>query len=64
MFYVYLWDPRSSTSNLEKFVTISGIADVKGASLDDVRKKLTGENALEWRQYVVSPFAITHGDRC
>lgn len=50
MFYVYLWDPRSNKSNMEKFVAISGIANVMGTSLADIRKKLIGGNALEWRQ--------------
>jgi hypothetical protein len=50
MFSIYLFNPVSKTSQMEKFVTIGSIKNVENASLADIRKALISENALAWRQ--------------
>lgn len=52
MFNVYLFDPVSKTSQMEKFVSIGSINNVKSTTLAKIRASLISEKALSWRQYV------------
>jgi hypothetical protein len=60
MFNVYLYDPVSNSSQMEKFVSIGSLKNIKSATLAEIRKSLISENALSWRQYVMSDNLTLH----
>ncbi|OJJ29789.1 hypothetical protein ASPWEDRAFT_55355 [Aspergillus wentii DTO 134E9] len=49
-FFIYLWNPVTNTSKMDKFVTIGSIKNVQETTLGDIRKKLISEKAFSWRQ--------------
>lgn len=53
MFYVYNYDSTSGKVKMERFVSLGSVNNVKDKKMSDIRKMLTTEKGLSFRQYVI-----------